>query len=34
CFLQTIDKNRIKNYEEEFAQYERDLEAYKKEHGL
>ncbi|WP_373787479.1 DUF4903 family protein, partial [Bacteroides heparinolyticus] len=23
-----------KNYEEEFAQYERDLEAYKKEHGL
>ena len=34
CFLQTIDKNRINNYEAEFAQYEKDLAAYKKEHGL
>lgn len=34
CFLQTIDKNRINNYEAEFAQYEKDLAAYKEEHGL
>ena len=34
CFLQTIDKNRINNYEVEFKQYEKDLEAYKKQHGL
>ena len=34
CFLQTIDKNRINNYDAEFAQYEKDLAAYKKEHGL
>ena len=34
CFLQTIDKNRINNYEAEFAQYEKDLAAYKKEHGI
>lgn len=34
CFLQTIDKNRINNYEAEFKQYEKDLAAYKKQHGL
>ena len=34
CFLQTIDKTRINNYEKEFAQFEKDLEEYKKEHGL
>ena len=34
CFLQTIDKNRLNNYKAEFAQYEKDLAAYKKEHGL
>lgn len=34
CFLQTVDKNRISNYEEEFAQYEKDLAQYKKDHGL
>jgi hypothetical protein len=34
CFLQTIDKNRINNYEAEFEQYEKDLAEYKKEHGL
>ena len=34
CFLQTIDKARINNYEAEFKQYEADLAAYKKEHGL
>ena len=34
CFLQTIDKSRINNFEAEFAQYEKDLAAYKKEHGL
>lgn len=34
CFLQTIDKNRINNYAAEFEQYEKDLAAYKKEHGL
>ena len=33
CFLQTIDKNRINNYAAEFKQYEKDLAAYKKEHG-
>ena len=33
CFLQTIDKNRINNYAAEFEQYEKDLAAYKKEHG-
>ncbi len=33
CFLQTIDKNRINNYEAEFKQYEQDLEAAKKEQG-
>ena len=30
CFLQTIDKNRIKNYTAEFKKYEEDLKAYKK----
>ena len=34
CFLQTIDKNRINNYAAEFEQYEKDLAAYKKEHGI
>lgn len=34
CFLQTIDKNRINNYAAEFEQYEKDLPAYKKEHGI
>ena len=34
CFLQTIDKTRIDRYEEEFEQYEKDLQKYKEEHGL
>ena len=34
CFLQTIDKNRINNYAAEFEQYEKDLAAYKKDHGI
>lgn len=34
CFLQTIDKNRVNNYAAEFEQYEKDLAAYKKEHGI
>ena len=34
CFLQTIDKNRINNFAAEFEQYEKDLAAYKKEHGI
>ena len=34
CFLQTIDKNRINNDAAEFEQYEKDLAAYKKEHGI
>lgn len=34
CFLQTIDKNRINNYEKESKKYEEDLAAYKREHGL
>lgn len=34
CFLQTIDKNRINNYDEELAQFEKDLAKYKEEHGL
>jgi len=34
CFLQTVDKERINNYEEEFAQFEKDLEKYKEDHGL
>lgn len=32
-FKQTIDKNRINNFEAEFAQYEKDLAQWKKEHG-
>lgn len=32
--LQTIGKERIKNFDEEKAQYEEALEAYKKEHGM
>lgn len=32
-FLQTIDKTRINRFEEEFAQYEKDLEKAKKEQG-
>lgn len=34
CFLQTIDKTRTDRFDEEWAQYEKDLEAYKEEHGL
>ena len=34
CFLQTIDKNRIKTYDEDFKKYEEDLKKYKEEHGL
>lgn len=34
CFQQTIDKNRIKTYEEDFKKYEEDLKKYKEEHGL
>lgn len=33
-FRQTIDKDRINNFEAEFAQYEEDLAKYKKEHGM
>lgn len=33
-FMQTIDKTRINRFQEEFKQYEIDLEKYKKEHGL
>ena len=32
-FLQEIDKSRIDRFEEEFAQYEKDLEEAKKEQG-
>lgn len=32
-FLQTIDKNRINNFDAEFAKYEKDLEQWKKDHG-
>lgn len=32
-FKQVIDKNRINNFDEEFAQYERDLIQWKKDHG-
>lgn len=32
-FLQTIDKTRIDRFEEEFAQYEKDLEEAKQEQG-
>ncbi len=34
CFLQTIDKSRINNFEAEFAKFEEDLKKYKEEHGL
>lgn len=34
CFLQTIDKSRIKHYEEDFKRYEEELAEYKKQHGL
>lgn len=34
CPMQTIDPNRINNFEEEFAKYEKDLAEYKKEHGI
>lgn len=33
-FLQTIDYSKMDTYEEDFAKYEADLKAYKKEHGL
>ena len=34
CFQQTIDKNSIKTYDEDFKKYEEDLKKYKEEHGL
>ncbi len=34
CKRQKIDFNRIHNYEEEVKQYGKDLEAYKKAHGI
>lgn len=34
CFLQVIDKDRINHYDEEKAQYEKDLAEYKKENGI
>lgn len=34
CFLQTINKSRISNYKQELAQFEKDLEEYKKQNGL
>ena len=34
CVLQTIDKTRIKTYDEDFKKYEEDLKKYKEEHGL
>ncbi len=34
CFKQTIDKNRVNNFDADKAQYEKDLAAYKKEHGI
>ncbi len=33
-YLQKIDPTRMERFEEEFAQYEKDLEEYKKEHGI
>ena len=33
-FLQIINKDRINHFDEEFAQYEKDLQKYKEEHGL
>lgn len=33
-YLQKIDPTRIDRYDEDFAQYEKDLEEYKKEHGI
>ena len=33
CPLQTINKNRINNFEKEFEQYEKDLLQWTKEHG-
>ena len=33
-FLQKIDKDRVKNFDAEFAQYEADLQKWKEEHGL
>lgn len=33
-YLQTIDPTRIDRFDEEFAQYEKDLAEYKKEHGI
>lgn len=33
CPLQVIDKNRINNFDAEFAQYQKDLEQWKKENG-
>lgn len=33
-FMQKIDKSRVQHYEEEFKKFEKELEQYKKEHGL
>ena len=33
-YLQKIDPTRMDRFEEEFAQYEKDLAEYKKEHGI
>lgn len=34
CFKQTIDKSRLATFDADKAQYEADLAAYKKEHGI
>lgn len=34
CPVQTIDKDRINNYDAEKAKYEADLKKYKEEHGI
>ena len=34
CFLQTVDKSKIDSFEEDFAQFEEDLKAYKEANGL
>lgn len=33
-YLQTVDSSRMANFDADFAQYEEDLAAYKKAHGL
>lgn len=34
CFKQTIDKSRLATFDADKAKYEKDLAAYKKEHGI